>query len=526
MMIWQEEIKDLAENYKQKKLLDFFREDPSRAEEYGLEVGEIYLDYSKNFLDGKILSTLINIAQQNDLAKSIERLLTGEKINQTENRPALHTALRQDPQVALSIEGKNVIPSIIASREKMRSLVQQLHSGNKHGATGKPFRHIVNLGIGGSDLGPKMVVQALAPYQQEKLKISFVSNVDPTEILACLAQLEPAETMFVISSKSFTTSETLLNAQTAKQWLQDALKIDDVSKHFVAVTARPEKATAWGVLEENTLCFEEWVGGRYSVWSTIGFAVALSVGMSHFENFLAGARLMDEHFRKAPFETNMPILLALIGLWYIHGFDARTQAVLPYAHGLRSFPDYLQQLDMESNGKSVKINGQVVKTSTGPIIWGQAGTNGQHAFYQLLHQGTHFVPIDFIVCAQTHTKLTAQHDQFVANALAQAQAFMQGDKGTAPHEYMPGNKPSNLLLLNKLTPFALGQLLALYEHKVFVQGALWGINSFDQPGVELGKKLASKVNHVLVSGKREDGMDPSTERLIEKIRGIKKSEPH
>lgn len=520
MMVWQETLKNLAENYKQKQLMSFFQADPARAEKYGLEVGEIYLDYSKNFLDDKTLSTLINIAQQNGLAKSIERLLTGEKINKTENRPALHTALRQNPQMALSVEGKNVIPSIVASREKMATLVQQLHSGLKRGATGKPISHVVNLGIGGSDLGPKMVVQALAPYQQEKLKISFVSNVDPTEILACLEQSNPEETLFVISSKSFTTPETLLNAATAKQWLQEAMKVEEVSMHFVAVTARPEKAKAWGVLEENTLCFEEWVGGRYSVWSTIGLSVALSIGMSHFEDFLAGARLMDEHFSNAPFEANMPILLALIGLWYIHGFDARTQAVLPYAHGLRCFPDYLQQLDMESNGKSVQLDGQAVKTSTGPIIWGQAGTNGQHAFYQLLHQGTHFVPIDFIVCAKTHTKLASQHDQFVANALAQAQAFMQGEKGAAAHEYMPGNKPSNVLLLKKLTPFALGELLALYEHKVFVQGALWGINSFDQPGVELGKKLANKVNHALVSGEKDHDMDPSTERLIQKIRSF------
>lgn len=521
LISWQEEIKKLAENYKQKKLMDFFVSDPTRAETYTLEVGDLELDYSKNFIDEKILSTLIKIAHENDLAKSIEKLMTGEKINKTENRPALHTALRQDPNTSVQVDGKNVMPSIVAAREKMSKMVHQLHSQDKRGATGKPIKHVVNLGIGGSDLGPKMVVQALASYQQGNLEISFVSNVDPTELLLCLEKADPAQTLFVISSKSFTTTETLLNAATAKQWLQEALKTEDVSMHFAAVTSRPEKAKAWGILEDNILSFEEWVGGRYSVWSTIGFAVALSVGMSHFEDFLAGAREMDTHFRTASFESNMPILLALIGLWYIHGFDANTQAILPYAHGLRRFPDYLQQLDMESNGKSVQLNGQSVKNSTGPIIWGQAGTNGQHAFYQLLHQGTHFIPIDFIVCAQTNTKLTSQHDQFVANALAQAQAFMQGEKGNEPHEHMAGNKPSNLLLLKKLTPFALGELLALYEHKVFVQGALWGINSFDQPGVELGKKLANKVNQALISGQIDLNVDPSTERLIKKIRSLR-----
>lgn len=501
LISWQEALKNFAKNYKQKQLIDLFRSDLTRAEKYTLEVGDLDLDYSKNFIDEKVLSTLIDIAHQNDLRGAIEKLFTGEKINITENRPALHTALRQNPQI-----------------EKMSTLVQALHSQHKIGATGKPIKQVVNLGIGGSDLGPKMVAQALAPYQQGKCQISFVSNVDPTEIMECLERLDPAETLFVISSKSFTTPETLLNAATAKQWLQTALKTTDVSMHFAAVTSRPEKAKAWGVLEENTLCFEEGVGGRYSVWSTIGFAVALSVGMSHFEDFLAGARMMDEHFRSAPFESNMPILLALIGLWYIHGFDANTLAILPYAHGLRRFPDYLQQLDMESNGKSVQLNGERVTSSTGPVIWGQAGTNGQHAFYQLLHQGTHFIPMDFIVCSQTNTKLTSQHEQFVANALAQAQAFMQGEKGSKPHEYMPGNKPSNFLLLKKLTPFALGELLALYEHKVFVQGVLWGINSFDQPGVELGKKLANKVNQALISDEIDPNMDLSTQTLIQKIK--------
>lgn len=514
---WQDKLAALAQPFKNSRLSDLFLNSPNRVEQYSLTVDNVYLDYSKNFIDDSVLNALVNIAKECDLTTAISRLFNGDKLNITEDRAVLHTALRQDPKTPLMIDGKNVLASIQEERLKMSQMVHQLQSKEWLGATGLPIKDIVNLGIGGSDLGPKMVVQALKHYRQGGLTLHFVSNVDPCAIIETLERLDPATTLFVISSKSFTTTETLSNAKVATEWLQTHLKVDDVSNHFIGVTSKPEKAKAWGILESNLLRFEEWVGGRYSVWSTIGFPVALSVGMKHFEAFLAGARAMDTHFKTASFESNMPVLLALIGVWYIHGFNAHSQAILPYAHGLRRFADYLQQLDMESNGKAVQTNGEKVQGLTGPIIWGQAGTNGQHAFYQLLHQGTHFIPVDFIVPATTESALKSQHQQFVANCLAQAQALMQGCEGRSAHDHMPGNKPSNMVLLNKLDPYALGQLLALYEHKVFVQGILWGINSFDQPGVELGKKLADKVLQSMESNQIDPTMDPSTQRLLHKI---------
>jgi glucose-6-phosphate isomerase len=514
---WQQDLNTLAQSFKTKRLSDLFVAEPDRAKTYSLTVDKLYLDYSKNFIDKSVLATLIKIANERELSTAIERLMSGEKINTTENRPALHTALRQDPAVPLWVEGRNVLLAIQEERSKMSKMVHQLIAQEWMGATGKPIKHIVNLGIGGSDLGPKMVVQALKEHKKSPLSLHFVSNVDPCAMVETLERVDPATTLFVISSKSFTTPETLLNAQVAREWLEQHLHTKELSRHFIAVTSQPEKAKAWGISQDSILCFDEWVGGRYSVWSTIGFPVALSVGMPQFEAFLSGARAMDAHFKTAPFEANMPVLLALIGIWYIHGFEAHSQAILPYAHGLRRFADYLQQLDMESNGKAVQLNGESVSGLTGPIIWGQAGTNGQHAFYQLLHQGTHFIPVDFIVPAQTSTQHKNQHTQFIANCLAQAQALMQGCEGNTPHDKMPGNKPSNMLVLNELDPYALGQLLALYEHKVFVQGILWGINSFDQPGVELGKKLASKVAQSLESNEVDPTMDPSTRQLIQKI---------
>jgi len=518
---WQQELNGFAKTYQSTRLVDCFKTDPHRAERYALHVGDIYLDYSKNFIDETVLSRLVEIATQHQLADAISRLFNGVKINVTENRPALHTALRHDPAEPLWVEGKNVLQSIVNERHKMSQIVHQLNAQEWFGATNKPIKHVVNLGIGGSDLGPKMVVQALKPYRQSTLTIDFVSNVDPIAMVETLERLEPATTLFVISSKSFTTPETLANAKLAKEWLQQHMQVSDVSAHFLAVTSQPEKAKAWGIVDDNILCFDEWVGGRYSVWSTIGLPVALSIGMSQFESFLAGARAMDHHFKSAPFAANMPVLLALLGVWYIHGFNAHSQAILPYAHGLRRFADYLQQLDMESNGKSVRMDGENVNGLTGPIIWGQAGTNGQHAFYQLLHQGTHFIPVDFIVAAQGDTQHDEQHQQFIANCLAQAQALMQGCEATEAHANMPGNKPSNMLLLTKLTPHSLGQLLALYEHKVFVQGILWGINSFDQPGVELGKKLANQVVAALQDVTAHPSMDPSTQNLIQRIQAFR-----
>lgn len=504
---WLSQLKSLGQAYRHKKIMDEFESDPKRAQRYSLEYDGLLLDYSKNVIDDKVLSTLMAFAQAHGLKENIARLLAGDKVNVTENRPALHTALRRLDHEGLVVNGINVMTSIANEKAKMAALVEKIHQENN-------IRAVVNLGIGGSDLGPKMVTQALKAYRQTAMEFYFVSNVDPCALHEVLERLDPKTTLFVISSKSFTTPETLLNATMAKEWLAKELSPEVLLSHFVAVTSKPEKAKAWGIADNAILAFEEWVGGRYSVWSTIGFPVALSVGMAHFESFLAGARSMDNHFQEAPFEKNMPVLLALIGLWYVQGFGATTQAVLPYSHGLRRFADYLQQLDMESNGKSVHIDGASVDNLTGPIVWGQAGTNGQHAFYQLLHQGTHYIPVDFIAFKESTTAFDSQHTVFVANALAQAQALLQGCENENAHDVMPGNRPSNMLLFKKLTPYTLGQLLALYEHKVAVQGLLWRINSFDQPGVELGKKLAQEVTKAILNKEENVSLDPSTRQLV------------
>lgn len=519
---WQA-LKEEATRIRQKNLIDLFHEDPHRVENFSMRVDQIYWDFSKNYLTQEIINKLIDIAQAADVPNAIARLMQGEEVNPSEKRPALHTALRLNKGKSLWVKNKDVIPSIVSQREKMSQMVHQLQHQEWFGATGEAITDVVNIGIGGSDLGPKMVVQALKNYQQSALKLHFISNVDPEAITSLLKTLSPERTLFILSSKSFTTIETLTNAAVARAWLKEGLQTENLKNHFIAVTAQPQKAMAYGLDESNILTFEEWVGGRYSVWSTIGLPVALSVGMNHFEEFLKGASLMDEHFAQAPLEQNMPVLLALIGIWYIQGWDAATLAILPYAHGLRRLPDYLQQLDMESNGKCVKLDGQSTSYATAPIVWGQAGTNGQHAFYQLLHQGTHFVPIDFIIAAKSDLPLHSQHQQFLAHCLGQAQALMQGTQSqtiACAGEQMPGNKPSNLFLLDKITPRALGELLALYEHKIYVQGVIWQINSFDQPGVELGKKLANKLMISLKTGEMDQEVDPSTRSIIQKIRAL------
>ncbi|MBS0288175.1 MAG: glucose-6-phosphate isomerase [Proteobacteria bacterium] len=515
---WQT-LYEMAQTIKNKRLADLFSQDKDRVQKFSLSVDEVYLDYSKNFIDDATMTALVDFAQTCELPQKVKHLFSGESVNNTENRPALHTALRQCSSTSLSVNGENIIASIKSQKEKMFRLVNELHQGIFHGATGKKITDVVNLGIGGSDLGPAMAVEALNDYQQTPIKLHFVSNIDPDAISSVLKECDCATTLFIISSKSFTTPETLENAKVAKEWLQKGLKTQEVVKHFVAVTANPEKAHAFGILPENILCFWEWVGGRYSIWSTIGLPLAIAIGLENYEEFLLGARKMDEHFKEAPIEQNMPVILGLLGWWYIHGWQGTTIAVLPYSERLKRFADYLQQLDMESNGKSVDKQGERLGYATGPIVWGQAGTNGQHAFYQLLHQGTHFIPIDFIVFKHSNSVLAEQHKHLIANAIAQAAALMHGSDTSAKfaHEHMPGNKPSNMLMLEKLTPRALGQLLALYEHKVYVQGVLWDINSFDQPGVELGKKLAKKVVECINHKKAEATMDASTQSLIEKV---------
>lgn len=513
--IWQH-LQTKANAMRQQKIGDLFSQNPQHVAQYSLEVGDIYLDYSKNFVDQEVMTNLLSLAEAVDLKSAISRLMSGDSVNITENRPALHTALRRDLNKPLTLNDQNVMQNIGAQLDKMATIVDKLHTHQWLGATGKPITDVVNIGIGGSDLGPLMAVEALKHYQTSALHIHFASNIDPNVISDLLRNLNPATTLFIISSKSFSTPETLTNAKVAKNWLTEHLG-QSIENHLLAVTASPAKAEAFGVVKDHILSFEPWVGGRYSIWSTIGLPLALSIGMENFNAFLKGANVMDEHFANADFANNMPVILALMGIWYINFWQASTVAVLPYINSLQYLPDYLQQLDMESNGKQVNIQAQQVPHDTGPIVWGQVGTNGQHAFYQLLHQGTHLIPVDFIVAANSNSELRDQHQQLIANCFAQAQALMEGTTSTKfAHEHMPGNKPSNMLLLNKMTPFALGQLLALYEHKVFVQGIIWQINSFDQPGVELGKKLADRLYQIMKSKNVDMQLDPSTQALLKK----------
>ncbi|MGE3320599.1 MAG: glucose-6-phosphate isomerase [Candidatus Berkiella sp.] len=512
---WQR-LQTKAKSMQNQKIEDLFVQNPERAKQYALTLGDIYLDYSKNLIDQEAMSLLLDLAESVDLTDAISKLLSGHEMNTTEKRPALHSALRRPLNKPLFIHDQDVMQNIGAQLEKMGLIVDKLHSKQWLGAKGQPITDVVNIGIGGSDLGPLMAVEALKHYQQADLHIHFASNIDPVVISDLLKKLNPATTLFIISSKSFSTPETLTNAKVAKDWLTNSLG-QDISQHLLAVTASPSKAREFGVNDNHILTFEPWVGGRYSIWSTIGLPLALSIGMNHFRDFLKGAATMDEHFASAELAKNMPVILALLGIWYSNCWQAATVAVLPYINTLQYLPDYLQQLDMESNGKKVNKAGETVTYTTGPIVWGQVGTNGQHAFYQLLHQGTHFIPVDFIVAANSNSDLVSQHQQLVANCFAQAQALMQGTPSTKfAHEHMPGNKPSNMLLLTKMSPFALGQLLALYEHKVFVQGIIWEINSFDQPGVELGKKLADRLYRSMKSHEVDEQTDLSTQALIQK----------
>ncbi|HET9843365.1 MAG TPA: glucose-6-phosphate isomerase, partial [Gammaproteobacteria bacterium] len=432
-------------------------------------------------------------------------------------RPALHTALRYALWGSEEEISADLRKSILSSFQTMEDWVNHLQGGY-HGVTGKPICHIIHLGIGGSDLGPRLLLEALKPFYQSTLDVRFASNVDPQELLEHLEQVDPERTLFILASKSFKTQETLESAQLAKAWLQKHLKIEQVYKHFLAITANISLAQQWGISKTHILPFWDWVGGRYSIWSCVGFPVALKIGMQHFKDFLAGGYKMDQHFKAAPIQHNMPIILALLGIWNNNFLKAPTHAILPYQYALRSLPAYLQQLDMESNGKSVQHYGRGVEYTTGPILWGQVGTNGQHAFYQLLHQGTHLVPADFILVAKPSSPgCQHMHDLLIANGLAQTQALMMGQESTVLHEWIPGNKPTNTLLLKELTPQSLGMLIALYEHKVYVQGVIWNINSFDQPGVELGKKLAHTVAKNFTNLEIKE-VDPSTIQLLKKIK--------
>ncbi len=516
-------------------LRQLFSDDPKRGERLTLEAAGIYLDYSKNRVTGETLSLLLQLANESGMRERIDAMFGGQRINVSENRAVLHTALRAPKGTTVRVDGEDVVPKVHAVLDKMSDFANRLRSGEWKGHTGKPIRNVVNIGIGGSDLGPVMAYEALRSYSERAMTFRFVSNVDGTDFVEAVQDLNPAETLFIVSSKTFTTLETMTNAHAARAWSLQGLggNAQTVARHFVAVSTNAAEVARFGIDTANMFEFWDWVGGRYSMDSAIGLSTILAIGPEHFNALLAGFHQMDEHFRTAPFERNMPVLMGLLGLWYANFFGAQTVAVLPYEQYLRRFPAYLQQLTMESNGKHVTLEGQRVAYDTGPIYWGEPGTNGQHSFYQLIHQGTRLIPCDFIAFAQTLNPLGEQHDMLLANVLAQGEALAFGKtpeevkaEGSpdrlVPHRTFEGNRPSNTLLLERLTPGALGKLVALYEHSVFTQGVIWQIDSFDQWGVELGKVLAKRILAELGSEQTPVlSHDSSTNALIRRYRSQK-----
>lgn len=518
----------------QESIRDMFASDEQRFAHFSLQFKDIILDYSKNLVSTETMALLYGLADNCELRKWIDSMFAGEKINHTEQRAVLHTALRKPVDESVFVAGVDVMPEVREALASMRTLVEQVRAGEWKGYNGRPICDIVNLGVGGSDLGPKMVAEALHPYGRHELHVHFVSNVDSSHIGDTLRDLNPETTLFIVSSKSFTTQDTLANAEVARKWVIDASgDASMISRHFVAVTDNVAKANSFGIVEQNIFRMWDWVGGRYSLWSAIGLSVAIYIGMKNFEALLEGAHEMDEHFRTAPWDKNLPVTLALIGIWYINFFGAETYTVLPYDQHLYDFPAYLQQVDMESNGKSVDRDGLPVDYATGPIIWGKLGITGQHAFYQLLHQGTRLVPADFIVPYKSLNPLGEHQDILLANFFAQTEALMKGkteaeariemeQEGLSteeverllPYKIFAGNKPTNTILFESLTPKTLGSLLAMYEHKFFTQGVIWNINSFDQWGVELGKQLTAKVFKQLRQGDEVNDHDASTNGLI------------
>ncbi|WP_421860976.1 glucose-6-phosphate isomerase [Marinobacter salarius] len=511
-------LEQLANETRNDRIADYFKADPDRFDKMSLRLGELFLDYSKNKVSPQVMDALFEMAKQSPLASRREQMFSGETINVTEQRPVLHTALRNLGDAPIVVNGQDVMPEVRASLEKLRAFTEQVRNGQWLGYTGKRIRDVVNIGIGGSDLGPSMVCRALIDYQHQEMNVHFISNVDGRHLKKVLKGLDPETTLFVVSTKTFSTQETLLNANSAKRWFQAQTQstTTDMGQHFVAVSTNINAATEFGIREDSIFEFWDWVGGRYSLWSSIGLPIALSIGFEAFIELLEGAFIMDQHFREAPFEANMPVVLALIGIWNINFLGAETQAIIPYDQALHQLPAFLQQLDMESNGKSVDIDGNPVSHATGPIVWGQTGSNGQHAFFQLLHQGTRFVPIDFIATLKPEDDTKDHHFALLTNMLAQANAFMNGDTQNDQYASCPGNRPSNVLLMDELTPRNLGALIALYEHKVFVQGAIWNINSFDQWGVQLGKRLANDISRDIEQ--QSDKYDPSTQGLMEIVK--------
>ncbi len=511
-----------------------FEQDASRFQTFHRRLGDIVVDFSKNIITADTLRHLAALAGECRLKEAVTAMFEGELINRTENRSVLHMALRNFSGRPVYSEGTDVMPAVKAVWEQMRSFCAKVHSGEWKGYTGRPIKQIVNIGIGGSDLGPFMVTEALRPYWVEGIEAYFVSNVDGTHMAETLKKLNPEETLFLIASKTFTTQETMTNAHTAREWfLQAAGDEAHIAKHFAALSTNEKEVVKFGIDKANMFQFWDWVGGRYSLWSAIGLSIALTIGFDNFEELLKGAHHVDEHFRTAELNDNVPVLMALISLWYINFFGVQSEAILPYDQYLHRFAAYFQQGNMESNGKSVDRNGEEVEYSTGPVIWGEPGTNGQHAFYQLIHQGTVLIPCDFIAPAQTHNATGDHHVKLLSNFFAQTEALMNGKDeeevenellkagkspeeiaSLAPFKIFPGNRPTNSILVKKITPYTLGQLIALYEHKIFVQGVIWNIYSFDQWGVELGKQLANRILPELVSGEKITSHDSSTNGLI------------
>ena len=531
---WQA-LADHYETVRDLHLRKLFADDPTRGERMTAEAAGVYLDYSKNRINDETLKLLIELAEQSGLRARIDAMFRGDKINVTENRAVLHVALRAPKGASIVVDGRNVVPEVHAVLEKMADFANRVRTGQWKGHSGKRIRNIVNIGIGGSDLGPVMAYEALKYYSDRAMTFRFVSNVDGTDFVEATRDLDAAETMFIVSSKTFTTLETMTNAQSAREWSLRGLGGDAaaVAKHFVAVSTNGEKVAEFGIDTANMFEFWDWVGGRYSMDSAIGLSTMLAIGPDHFQSMLEGFHAIDEHFRTAPFGRNLPVLMGLLGVWYNDFFGAQTVAVLPYDQYLKRFPAYLQQLTMESNGKHVTLDGVTVDYQTGPIYWGEPGTNGQHSFYQLIHQGTRLIPCDFIAFGHALNTLGRHHDMLVANVFAQTEALAFGKtreqvkaEGTpdwlVPHRVFEGNRPSNTILMDRLTPAALGKLVALYEHCVFTQGTIWDIDSFDQWGVELGKVLAQRIIPELESKTEPKlGHDSSTTTLIRRYRKLK-----
>ena len=531
-----------AREMKKVQLRDLFKNDPQRFEKFAFSFGDILFDFSKNLLTAETDKLLFSLASECRLQDAIEAMFQGQLINETEHRSVLHTALRNFSGQPVYAEGKDVMPDVKKVLQQMQAFCNQVHSGEWKGFTGKKIRNIVNIGIGGSDLGPYMVTEALKPYRVDGIRSFFVSNVDGTHIAETLKQLDPEETLFLVASKTFTTQETMTNAHTARSWfLKAALDEAHIAKHFVALSTNEKEVTAFGIDSNNMFAFWDWVGGRYSLWSAIGLSIALTIGYNNFEELLKGAHETDVHFRNTPFEKNIPVRMALVGLWYTNFFGAQTEAILPYDQYLHRFAAYFQQGNMESNGKFVDRNGEIVSYATGPVIWGEPGTNGQHAFYQLIHQGTLMIPCDFIAPAQSHNPIGDHHIKLLSNFFAQTEALMNGKTETeveaeliqqgkndeaisqlTPYKIFAGNRPTNSILVKKITPFTLGQLIALYEHKIFTQGVIWNIFSFDQWGVELGKQLAGKILPELQEDTPVHSHDASTNGLINAYKQMRK----